>query len=263
MTPVAEFVARIKALKAAPASEIVVAAIAGPVDAVRGAVEVAHRRRHLLRRAPARGRWSRIPAPRPTAASPIPGVRIAQAVSAFGANGIAVVDLRRQLRAGAAAGREPDRRGADGGRRHRRGAPGRSPPARRRVRGSRRWRGVRHRRHDRRDRRGWRRPPGGRGRRGADASVDGHGPSGGRRLSGGCGAGTNRRGRRLRARWLCWRAGAGDRDGGQSEESQTGLSYCPCAYVHGWGRLWCCCWFCRWQRARPMIPTASRPKPAR
>ena len=82
VTPVAEFVARIKALKAAPASEIVMAAITGPVT-------------------PYVVRW-KSPSTTDTGPWPViahsciaadgsfadPGVRIAQAVSAFGANGL-------------------------------------------------------------------------------------------------------------------------------------------------------------------------------
>jgi hypothetical protein len=82
VTPVAEFVARIKALKAAPASEIVMAAITGPVT-------------------PYVVGWKN-PSTNDTGPWPViahsctaadgsfgdPGVRIAQAVSAFGANGL-------------------------------------------------------------------------------------------------------------------------------------------------------------------------------
>ena len=74
LTPVAEFAARIKALKAAPASEIVVAAITGPATPYQvhwsGAVASADTSVGR-RRAP--GRRSRTRARRPTAASPTRG----------------------------------------------------------------------------------------------------------------------------------------------------------------------------------------------
>ena len=82
VTPVAEFVARIKALKAAPASEIVMAAITGPVTPY-----------VVGWKSPSTsdsGPWPVI-AHSCTAADGSfadPSVRIAQAVSAFGANGL-------------------------------------------------------------------------------------------------------------------------------------------------------------------------------
>ena len=82
VTPVAEFVARIKALKAAPASEIVMAAITGPVTPY----VVGWKSPSTTDTGP----WPVI-AHSCTAADGSfadPGVRIAQAVSAFGANGL-------------------------------------------------------------------------------------------------------------------------------------------------------------------------------
>jgi hypothetical protein len=82
LTPVSEFVTRIKALKAAPASEILLAAIAGPPTPY-----------VVGWKAPSTsdsGPWPII-AHSCTAADTSfadPGVRVAQAVSAFGANGL-------------------------------------------------------------------------------------------------------------------------------------------------------------------------------
>ncbi len=83
LTPVAEFVARIKALKAAPDSEVFLGAIAGPTTPYT-----------VQWKAPSTsdtGPWPLV-AHSCTAADTSfadPGVRVAQAVSAFGANGVA------------------------------------------------------------------------------------------------------------------------------------------------------------------------------
>ena len=124
LTPVAEVAARIKALKAAPASEILVAAITGPATPYQvhwrrrrgadtscgiGVVPLAadhalvHGDRQQLRR-PGRSRHSA-------------GRRLRR-------ERLRVVDLRRRLRARAAADRDADRDVAGGRRRH--GRPGRS-----------------------------------------------------------------------------------------------------------------------------------------
>ena len=97
LTPVAEFVARIKALKAAPASEILVAAIAGPATPYR-----------CTGSRPSIADTSCGPASLPVAADRAlvhgdrrqlrrPGASASRSGStAFGANGFAVVDLRRR-----------------------------------------------------------------------------------------------------------------------------------------------------------------------
>jgi hypothetical protein len=117
LTPVAEFVARIKALKAAPASEIVVAAITGPVT-------------------PYVVQWKN-PSTNDTGPWPIighsctaadasfadPGVRIAAGGQRVRGERPAVLAVRHELRAGAAADRVAHRHGAGGGRRHGGGPP--------------------------------------------------------------------------------------------------------------------------------------------
>jgi hypothetical protein len=81
LTPVAEFVARIKALKAAPNSEIVMAAIAGPA----APYTVQWKNPSISDTGP----WPMVAhsCTSPDTSFADPGVRIAQAVSAFGANG--------------------------------------------------------------------------------------------------------------------------------------------------------------------------------
>ena len=125
LTPVAEFAARIKALKAAPASEIFVAAITGPSTPYHGALGAAERHGHVLRGGvvPVAADRALVHGCRRQLRRPGRSHRLSW-LQRLRRERLRVVDLRRRLRARAAADRDADRHAADGGRRH--GRPGRA-----------------------------------------------------------------------------------------------------------------------------------------